>query len=60
MKREEMGSTEVGDGIVLTHGFHKDVLKTQIAFAKLDKPIIWNTSYRSKGCGECNADELAI
>ena len=43
MKREEMGSTEVGDGIVLTHGFHKDVLKTQIAFAKLDKPIIWNT-----------------
>ena len=43
IKREEMGSTEVGDGIVLTHGFHKDVLKTQIAFAKLDKPIIWNT-----------------
>ena len=33
LKRENMGSTEVGDGIILTHGFHEDVKRTQIAFA---------------------------
>lgn len=43
LKREDMGSTEVGDGIVLTHGFHEDVIKTQIAFCVLDNPIFWNT-----------------
>lgn len=43
LKRENMGSTEVGDGIILTHGFHEDVKRTQIAFCKLDYPIVWNT-----------------
>lgn len=43
LKRENMGSTEVGDGIILTHGFHEDVKRTQIAFCKLDHPIVWNT-----------------
>lgn len=43
LKRENMGSTEVGDGIILTHGFHEDVKRTQIAFCKLDHPIVWKT-----------------
>lgn len=43
IKREEMGSTEVGNGIVLTHGFHETVKRSQIAFCKLDNPIKWNT-----------------
>lgn len=43
LKRENMGSTEVGDGIILTHGFHEDVKRTPIAFCKLDHPIVWNT-----------------
>ena len=38
-----MGSTEIGNGIVLTHGFHDSVKRSQIAFCKLDKPIMWNT-----------------
>ena len=38
-----MGSTEVGNGIILTHGFHEAVKRTQIAFYKLDNPIFWNT-----------------
>ena len=43
LKRENMGFTEVGDGIILTHGFHEDVKRTQIAFCKLDHPIVWKT-----------------
>lgn len=43
LKRENMASTEVGDGVVLTHGFHETVKRSQIAFCKLDHPIIWNT-----------------
>ncbi len=43
LKREAMGSTEVGNGIILTHGFHEAVKRTQIAFYKLDNPIFWNT-----------------
>lgn len=43
LKRETMGSTEVGNGIILTHGFHEAVKRTQIAFYKLDNPIFWNT-----------------
>lgn len=43
LKREEMGSTEIGNGIVLTHGFHDDVKRSQIVFCKLEKPIKWNT-----------------
>ena len=43
LKRETMGSTEVGNKIILTHGFHEDVKRTQIAFCKLDHPIMWNT-----------------
>lgn len=43
LKREMMGSTEVGNGIILTHGFHEAVKRTQIAFYKLDNPIFWNT-----------------
>lgn len=34
LKRETMGSTEVGNGIILTHGFHEAVKRTQIAFYK--------------------------
>lgn len=43
LKREMMGSTEIGNGIILTHGFHETVKRTQIAFYKLDYPIFWNT-----------------
>lgn len=43
LKREAMGSTEVGNGIVLTHGLHETVKRTQIAFYKLDHSIVWNT-----------------
>lgn len=43
LKREMMGSTEIGNGIILTHGFHETVKRTQIAFYKLDNPILWNT-----------------
>lgn len=43
LKRENMGSTEIGNGIVLTHGFHESVKRSQIAFCKLDEGIIWNT-----------------
>lgn len=43
LKRETMGSTEVGNGIILTHGFHEAVKRTQFAFYKLDNPIFWNT-----------------
>lgn len=43
LKRETMGSTEIGNGIILTHGFHEAVKRTQIAFYKLDNPIFWNT-----------------
>ena len=42
LKREKMGSTEVGNGIVLTHGFHEHVIKTQFAFCKCKYPILWN------------------
>ena len=45
LKREMMGSTEVGNGIVLTHGFHEHVLKTQFAFCKCKVPILWNKEY---------------
>ena len=64
-----MGSTEVGDGIILTHGFHEDVKRTQIAFCKLDHPIVWNTQevdfYRNVSscknrCKKCNANELVV
>lgn len=41
LKREEMGSTEIGNGIVLTHGFHESVKRSQIAFCKLDTPLVW-------------------
>lgn len=47
MKREEMGSTEVGNGIVLTHGFQESVKKSQIAFVLVKEPIIWNENYVS-------------
>lgn len=43
LKREMMGSTEIGNGIVLTHGFHESVKRTQFAFYKLDYPILWHT-----------------
>lgn len=43
IKREHMGSTEIGNGIVLTHGFHESVKKSQIAFCKLDEAVLWNT-----------------
>lgn len=43
LEREAMGSTEIGNGIVLTHGFHESVQRSQIAFCKLDKPVLWNT-----------------
>lgn len=43
IKREKMGNTEIGNGVVLTHGFSDDVLKTQIAFLKLNHPILWNS-----------------
>lgn len=43
LKREAMGSTEIGNGIVLTHGLHETVKRTQIAFYKLDHSIVWNT-----------------
>lgn len=43
LKRETMGSTEIGNGIVLTHGFHESVKRSQIAFCKLDHPVLWNT-----------------
>ena len=43
IKREKIGNTEIGNGVVLTHGFSDDVLKTQIAFLKLNNPIQWNS-----------------
>lgn len=43
LEREHMGSTEIGNGIVLTHGFHESVKRSQIAFCKLDHPVLWNT-----------------
>ncbi len=43
LKREMMGSTEIGNGIVLTHGFHESVKRTQFSFYKLDNPILWHT-----------------
>ncbi len=43
LKREMMGSTEIGNGIVLTHGFHESVKRTQFAFYKLNNPILWHT-----------------
>lgn len=43
LEREKMGSTEIGNGIVLTHGFHESVRKSQIAFCKLQHPVLWNT-----------------
>ena len=43
IKRETMGSTEIGNGIVLTHGFHESVKRSQIAFCKLEEPVLWNT-----------------
>lgn len=42
INREKMGNTEVGNGMVLTHGFHDDCRKTQIAFLKLNEPLFWN------------------
>lgn len=42
IKREKMGNTEVGNGCVLTHGFHDDCYKTQIAFLKLNQSLFWN------------------
>lgn len=42
IQREKMGNTEVGNGVVLTHGFHDDVKSTKICFAKLNNPIVWN------------------
>lgn len=43
LQREQMGSTEIGNGIVLTHGFHEAVKRSQIVFCKLDYPVLWNT-----------------
>lgn len=45
LKRETMGSTEIGDGIILTHGFHESVFRSQIAFYRLSKPILWNSEH---------------
>ncbi len=42
-EREKLSSTEIGNGIVLTHGYHSSVVKSQISLSKLNKPIIWNS-----------------
>ena len=69
LKRETMGSTEVSNGIILTHGFHEAVKRTQIAFYKLDNPIFWNTQkvnfvdFACCGKSRCkkrNANELVV
>lgn len=43
LEREKMGSTEIGNGIVLTHGFHEAVIRSQIVFAHLKHPVLWNS-----------------
>lgn len=45
LRREQMGSTEIGDGIVLTHGFHEDVKVTKLAMAILEEPMKWNSEW---------------
>lgn len=42
LEREEMASTEIGDGIILTHGFQNSVNQSQLSFALLKHSIIWN------------------
>lgn len=43
LNREKSGSTGVGFGVAIPHGKSKGVRETGLAFAKLSKPIDWQS-----------------
>lgn len=45
LKREEASSTEIGKGVVLTHGFPEFVLKSGVFIYISQEPIFWETEF---------------
>lgn len=43
IKREETGSTGIGFGVAIPHGKSSGVKKPSLAFAKLSKPLDWQS-----------------
>lgn len=43
LKREEISTTGIGNGIAIPHGKSESVKETTVAIAKLDAPIAWES-----------------
>ena len=42
-EREEMGTTAMGHGVAIPHVYSPDITEPMVVFARLDKPIDFNT-----------------